>query len=389
MSRAPIYLDHHATTPVDARVLEAMLPFFSTDFGNAASSTHQWGWRAHQAVDQARQDVARLLGATAREVVFTSGATESNNTALHGAAAAAPSDRRRLVISSIEHKSVLEPARRLAASGWDLQVVPVLRDGLVDMEALDRAIDKTTALVSVMAANNEIGVLQPVAAIGALARERGALFHVDAAQAAGKVPIDVTSSCIDLLSFTAHKLYGPKGTGALFIRRRLNIEPLLWGGGHERGMRAGTLNVPGIVGFGVACALARVEMTAEAERVGALRDRLLHGLQASLGGVVVNGSLTRRLPNNLHVSFEDVDGESLMIGIGDIAVSSGSACSSASAEPSHVLAALAGGAPVASATVRFGLGRSTTAEEIDYTIEKFVTVVRHLRAVAPAPHAVR
>ena len=379
MSRAPVYLDNHATTPVDPRVLQLMLPFFTEDFGNAASSTHEWGWKAQAAVEQARRDVASIIGATAREIVFTSGATESNNLAIWGTARVAPPERRHVVVSAIEHKSVLEPAKQLGEDGWRVTIAPVGRDGRVDLNALAASVTDETAIVSVMAANNEIGVLQSLAEIGAITRRHGALLHVDAAQAVGKIPIDVDAMGIDLLSLTAHKLYGPKGIGALYLRKRTAIAPMLCGGGHERGLRAGTLNVPGIVGLGRACAICREEMPDEAIRIAAMRDRLLEGLRSGLGGIVVNGSTEFRLPNNLHVSFEGVDGESLLIGIGDIAVSSGSACSSASATPSHVLTAIAGLEPVASASVRFGLGRFTTEAEIDYAIEKFTAVVRHLR----------
>jgi cysteine desulfurase len=380
MARAPVYLDYHATTPVDPRVLEAMLPFFREDFGNAASSTHQWGWKAQAAVERARRDTAALIGATAREIVFTSGATESNNLAIRGSAGVAVPARRQIVVSAIEHKSVLETASLLGRQGWQVTVAPVGRDGIVNLEALEASVSDATAIVSVMAANNEIGVLQPLERIGAIARARGALFHVDAAQGVGKMPIDVASMQIDLLSLTAHKIYGPKGCGALFVRKRLEIEPLLVGGGHERGLRAGTLNVPGIVGLGAACAIYRVDGAAEAARVGRLRDRLLAGLEAEAGGVVVNGSREHRLSNNLHVTFEGIDGESLMIGVGDIAVSSGSACSSASATPSHVLTAIMGSDPVPPACIRFGLGRFTTEDDVDYAIEKFGAVVRHLRS---------
>jgi cysteine desulfurase len=380
--RAPVYLDYHATTPVDPRVLEAMLPYFTQHFGNPASSGHQWGWRAQEAVEQARREVAALIGATAREIVFTSGATESNNLAICGVAET-HAGRRHVVVSAVEHKSVLERAHRLEPSGWRVTVLPVRPDGRLDLDALRHALGDDTALVSVMAANNEIGVLQPLAEIGAIARAHGALFHVDAAQAAGKIPIDVDAMHIDLLSLTGHKMYGPKGCGAIYIRKRTELQPLIFGGGQERGLRSGTLNVPGIVGLGRACAIGRAEMPAESVRLAALRDRLLHGLQARLDGLVVNGSLEHRLPNNLHVSFAGVDGEALLIGIGDIAVSSGSACSSASATPSHVLRAICGDA-VPSASIRFGLGRFTTGDEIDYAVEKFATVVRHLREMAPA-----
>ena len=383
MVRTPVYLDYHATTPADPRVVEAMLPYFTEAFGNPASSSHVFGWKAQEAVEGARREVAAIVGASAREVVFTSGATESNNMAIRGTAELGVADRRHIVVSAVEHKSVLEPARLLEKAGWSLTVVPVDPDGCLNLEALRRSVTSETALVSVMAANNEVGVIQPLAEIAAVAHEQGALFHVDAAQAVGKVPVDVAAMGIDLLSLTGHKFYGPKGCGALYIRKRTELLPLISGGGQERGMRAGTLNVPGIVGLGKACAIARAEMDEESARTRRLRDRLLEGLRAGLDGVIVNGSLERRLPNNLHVTFTAVDGESLMIGIGDIAVSSGSACSSASATPSHVLAALGATRPTA-AVVRFGLGRYTTDEEIDYAIEKFTTVVRHLRQTAPA-----
>jgi cysteine desulfurase len=383
MPHAPVYLDYHATTPVDRRVVDAMLPYFTECFGNPASSGHQWGWKAQEAVEQARRDVATLIGAAAREIVFTSGATESNNLAIQGVAAEAPPERRHVVVSAIEHKSVLEAAARLERSGWRVTVLPVRKDGMIDLESLDRAVRGDTVLVSVMAANNEIGVLQPLAAIGEIAHARGAIFHVDAAQGAGKIPMDVGAMHVDLLALTGHKMYGPKGCGALFVRKRTELAPLIIGGGQERGLRSGTLNVPGIVGLGAACAICQREMPQEAIRMRQLRDRLLSGLTSQIDGVIVNGSLEHRLPNNLHVSFSGVDGESLLIGIGDIAVSSGSACSSASATPSHVLRAILGD-DVPAAAIRFGLGRFTTDDEIDYAVEKFATVVRHLRGVAPA-----
>jgi cysteine desulfurase len=384
MPHAPVYLDYHATTPVDRRVIDRMLPYFTECFGNPASSMHQWGWKAQEAVEQARREVAALLGATAREIVFTSGATESNNLAIQGVALSAPASKRHVIVSAIEHKSVLEAAHRLERDGWRVTEAPVTGDGLLDTAALDRALTPDTALVSVMAANNEIGVIQPLAAIGAAAHARGALFHVDAAQGAGKIPIDVSAMQIDLLSLTGHKIYGPKGCGALFVRKRTELVPLIIGGGQERGLRSGTLNVPGIVGLGAACAICQREGHDESVRLARLRDRLLEGLRRQLDGVVVNGSLEQRLPNNLHVSFTGgVDGEALLIGIGDIAVSSGSACSSASATPSHVLRAILGD-DVPAAAIRFGLGRFTTDDEIDYAILKFTTVVRHLRGVTPA-----
>jgi cysteine desulfurase len=383
MAHAPVYLDSHATTPVDPRVLKAMLPYFTEHFGNPASASHAWGWKAQEAVEASRRDVAALLGAAPREIIFTSGATESNNFAINGVAANTPAERRGIITTAIEHKSVLEMSKRLGAAGWRVTILPVGRDGRVDLAALAAALASPTALVSVMAANNEIGVIQPLAEIGALAHAAGALLHVDAAQAAGKIPIDVNAMQIDLLSLTGHKMYGPKGCGALYVRRRTELAPLIIGGGQERGMRSGTLNVPGIVGLGHACAIGRAEMAEESARLAKLRDRLLAGLRAGLEGVTVNGSLEHRLPHNLHVSFADVDHASLIVGISDIAVSAGSACGSASAEPSHVLQAIGGDAADNSATIRFGIGRFTTDEEIDYAIEKFTTVVRKLRDTAP------
>lgn len=382
MSRAPVYLDCHATTQMDRRVLDAMLPYFTEDFGNPASSTHQWGWKAQAGVEQARREVAAAIGASAREVVFTSGATESNNLAMFGAAHAAPEARRRIVISAIEHKSVLEIAARLATQGFDVVTVPVHHDGRLDLDVLASVVSDRTAVVSVMIANNEIGVVQPMTEIARIVRGAGALLHVDAAQGVGKIPIDVAAMDIDLLSLTGHKIHGPKGCGALFVRRRVPIEPVMIGGGHERGLRAGTLNVPGIVGLGAACALAKNELNADASRIGALRDRLLAGLQAGVAGVTVNGSLEHRLPNNLHVSFAGVDGESLLIAISDIAVSTGSACSSASGTPSHVLSAIMGAESVPSASIRFGLGRFTTRDDVDYAVERFTAVVQHLQKEA-------
>ena len=385
MPHAPVYLDYHSTTPVDPRVVEAMMPYFTEVFGNPSSTNHAWGWRAQEAVERARREVAALVGATPREIVFTSGATESNNLAIAGIARQAPADRRHAVVSAIEHKSVLERAKKLEDDGWRVSIAPIGADGLIDLEALRALLSPDSAFIGVMLANNEIGAIQPLAEIAAMAHRAGALVLVDAAQAAGKIPIDVGAMGIDLLSLTGHKFYGPKGCGALYIRKGTKLEPLIVGGGHERGMRSGTLNVPGIVGLGKACAIAKAEMAAESARMAALRDRLLAGLRAKLDGVVVNGTLDHRLPNNLHVSFLNVDGSALLIGIGDIAVSSGSACQTASEQPSHVLCALLGAANVPSASIRFGLGRFTTEEEIDYAIEKFVAVVLHLRGTNPAP----
>lgn len=379
MPSLPIYLDHHATTPVDRRVLERMLPFFSETFGNPASATHSWGWKAKEAVEVARREVAALVGASAKEIYFTSGATESNNLAMQGAWHARDRARSGVIVSPIEHKSVLDVAERLRGDGADVAVVPVTREGIVDLAALRSLVNARTALVCIMGANNEIGTVQPLADIGAIARAAGALFVVDGAQAAGKIPIDVEAMQIDLLSLTGHKLYGPKGCGALYVRKRVTIDPMVVGGGQERGLRSGTLNVPGIVGLGAACAVAQADMASETERMITLRTRLLAGLESAVGGVTVNGSMTSRLPHNLHINIEGVDGETLLVALDDIAISSGSACASSSGVPSHVLRAIFGSEPVPSAAIRFGLGRSTTPEEIDYTIERVAAVVRSLR----------
>lgn len=384
--KTPIYLDYHATTPVDRRVLDVMLPYFLDCFGNPASSTHEWGWKAQEAVEEARRKVAALLGATAREIIFTSGATESNNLAIRGCTDTRHSGRDEIVTSAIEHKSVLESCRRLAHNGWKVTFLPIDRDGLVDLAAAREAITDRTLLVSVMFANNEIGTLQPISELSQIAHARGALLHTDAAQAAGKVPIDVNALGIDLLSATAHKMYGPKGCGALYVKRKLALCPLIDGGGQERGVRSGTLNVPGIVGFGEAARVSKDEMGEEAARMTRLRARLLSGLQDNLDGVRVNGTLEARLPQNLHVSFEQVDSEELIVGIGDIAVSAGSACQSGKGGLSHVLQALYGGAPAPhAAAVRFGLGRFTTEDEVDYAVAKFSAVVRHLRPSGRSP----
>jgi len=388
-----IYLDHHATTPVDARVLEAMLPFFTEKFGNAASKQHRFGWDASDAVERARKQVAALIGAGSKDVVFTSGATEANNLAIKGAARATEgftrategtesSEGRRdhIVTISTEHKAVLDPIASLGRDGWRVTVVPVGRDGLVDVADVAAATSERTALVSVMAANNEIGVLQPIKELAGAAHAKGAWFHTDAVQAAGKVPFDVEELDVDLASISAHKVYGPKGVGALYVRRRgrnVSIASQIDGGGHERGMRSGTLNVPGIVGFGRAAEIAREEMASESARVGALRDRLLERLQAATDGMTVNGMMDARLPGNLNVSFDGIDGEALLLSLDDIAVSSGAACTQA--EPSHVLMALGHSKDRALASLRFGIGRGTTADEVDYAAAKVSDVVRRLR----------
>ncbi len=379
-----IYLDHHATTPVDARVLEAMLPFFSEKFGNAASKQHAFGWAATDAVEQARKQVAALIGAGSKDVIFTSGATEANNLAIKGAAKARRSERDHLVTVATEHKAVLDPMARLAREGWQVTVLPVNGAGLLDLGELEAAITERTALVSVMAANNEIGVLQPIKDAAALAHAKGAWFHTDAVQAVGKVPFDVEALDVDFAAITAHKMYGPKGTGALYVRRKgrpVAAIAEIDGGGHERGLRSGTLNVPGIAGFGQAAEIARAEMAEEAGRTLALRERLRSALGAKTEGMTVNGALDARLPGNLNVSFEGVDGEALLVSLDDIAVSSGAACTAA--EPSHVLVALGLSKDRALASLRFGIGRTTTADEIDYAAAKVSDVVARLRQMSP------
>ncbi|HWP99980.1 MAG TPA: aminotransferase class V-fold PLP-dependent enzyme [Vicinamibacterales bacterium] len=383
----PVYLDAHATTPVDPRVLEAMLPFFSERFGNAASRTHAFGWEAARAVERARQQVAQLLGVTAGEIVFTSGATEANNLAIKGAARAAHDRGDHIVTVVTEHSSVLEPCRRLEREGFRVTWLPVERDGLVDLERLEAALTERTILVSVMAANNEIGVLQPIEEIARIAARRGVLVHTDAAQAVGHVPAPLGAWGVDLASISAHKMYGPKGIGALYLRRRrppVAIEPLADGGGHERGLRPGTLDVPAIVGFGRAAEIAREEGATHAARLARLRDRLLEGLLASLDGVIVNGSLERRLPHNLNVSFEGVEGEQLLLSLGDLAVAPGAACASATTAPSHVLKALGHTDELARASLRIGLGRYNSDEDVDYVLERLRTVVPKLRAMRTA-----
>jgi len=378
----PIYMDYHASTPVDPRALEAMLPYFSVHFGNAASRTHAYGWKADDAVEAARRQVAALIGASAKEIIFTSGATESNNLAIKGVASALRPKGNHIITLATEHKAVLDSCTHLQKDGFSVTTLGVSRDGLVDLAALRAAITDRTILISVMAANNEIGVLQPVREIGLMARDRGVVFHCDAVQALGKVPFDVNEIAVDLVSITAHKMYGPKGVGALYVRkqnRKLELEPLIDGGGHERGLRSGTLNVPGIVGFGRAAQIAKADLESEPERLRQLRDRLLERLRARVPDLHVNGSLEHRLPNNLNVSFPNVAGEALLVGIGDICVSAGSACSSGSEEPPYVLKALALDPDLARASIRFGLGRYTTEEEVDYAAGKVADVVHQLR----------
>lgn len=363
-----IYMDHHSTTPVDPRVLEAMLPYFTEHFGNAASRNHPFGWKAAKAVEEAREQVAALIGARFRDLVFTSGATESNNLAIKGAAAKAGESRRHVVTVATEHRAVLDSCRALERDGFAVTYLGVRTDGLLDLGELDEAVTERTLLVSVMAANNEIGVVQPLNEIGRIAKARGALFHCDAVQAAGMIPIDVNDAGIDLASLSAHKIYGPKGVGVLYVGKRVGLEPLIDGGGHERGFRSGTLNVPGIVGFGVAADLCRRAFPEEPERLRALRNRLWEGLKSDR--VHLNGSMDRRLPQNLNVRVDGVRGESLLKALaGDVALSSGAACATASAEPSHVLKAIGLSDDQARASLRFGLGRFNTDAEVDRVVE--------------------
>ena len=389
--KLPIYMDYHATTPVDPRVVEAMSPYFTENFGNAASRNHAFGWRAEEAVGIARSQIAGLIGAVSREIVFTSGATESNNLAIKGVAERHAERGNHIVTGATEHRAVLDTCRRLEKQGYRVSYMPVRRDGLVEPEAVRRALSDKTILISIMYANNEIGVIQPIAEIGRMARDHGVVLHVDAAQAVGKIPLDVERDQIDLMSFTAHKMYGPKGIGALYVRRkpRLRLSPQMDGGGHERGMRSGTLNVPGIVGFGRACELCQVEMNEEATRLGSLRDKLKDGILNRIADVSINGSLERRLPHNLNISFAHVDGESLLMGLTDIAVSSGSACTTDLPEPSHVLQALGVKNESAHSSIRFGLGRFNTEEEIDYAINRVAEVVSRLRELSPHGPAAR
>jgi cysteine desulfurase len=384
--KLPIYMDNHATTRTDPRVLEEMLPYFTEYFGNAASRNHEFGWVAEQAVEQARERIAKLIGATTKEIIFTSGATESDNLAIKGVAEMYREKGNHIITQAIEHKAVLDTCKRLEKHGFRVTYLPVQKDGRIDLDDLKRALDDKTILVSIMAANNEIGVLQPIREIGALCHERGVLFHTDAVQAIGKVPFNVVQDNVDLASITAHKLYGPKGVGALYVRRknpRVQLVAQIDGGGHERGMRSGTLNVPGIVGLGKACAIAYEGMAEEAKKTSALRDRLKDKIMGELDEVYINGSLEHRLPNNLNISFAYVEGESLLMGINDIAVSSGSACTSATLEPSYVLKALGAGDDLAHSSIRFGIGRFNTEAEVDYVAERVVDTVKRLRELSP------
>jgi cysteine desulfurase len=402
--KLPIYFDNHATTPVDPRVLETMLPYFTEKFGNAASRNHEFGWRAEEAVENARGQIARLIGANPKEIIFTSGATESDNLAIKGVAESYRQKGRHIVTQVTEHKAVLDSCKRLESYGFSVTYLPVEKDGRVRPEDVRNAITPETILISVMYANNEIGTIQPVAEIGKIAKEKSVLLHVDAVQAVGKIPVSVEKEGIDLLSISAHKMYGPKGVGALYVRRknpRVSLAAMIDGGGHERGMRSGTLNVPGIVGLGKACAICQAEMEAESKRLAALRDKLQSELMAALDGTSINGSTigansgssngkgAHRLPNNLNISFSGVDGESLLMGINDIAVSSGSACTSAHIEPSYVLKAIGVNEDLAHSSIRFGLGRFNTEEEVEYVAARVIETVKRLRELSPLYEAAK
>ena len=383
----PIYMDNQATTPVDPRVLEAMMPYFTGKFGNAASRNHSFGWDAEKAVETAREQVAALIGATPKEIIFTSGATESDNLALKGIAQAHQESGNHIITQATEHKAVLDCCKHLEKHGFRVTYLPVTPDGLIDLEDLRQTIDEQTILVTAMAANNEIGVLQPIREIGRICHERGVLFHTDAVQIIGKAPFNVIDDNVDVASLSAHKLYGPKGVGALYVRRRnprVQITAQIDGGGHERGMRSGTLNVPAIVGFGKACEIAMQEMETEAIRLRTLRDRLKSRFESELDHPHVNGSLEHRLPGNLNVSFAFVEGESLLMGLNDVAVSSGSACTSATLEPSYVLKALGLDDDLAHSSIRFGIGRFNTEAEVDYVAARVIQLVKHLRQLSPA-----
>jgi len=384
--KLPIYMDNHATTRVDPRVLDAMLPYFSDTFGNAASRNHEFGWVAEQAVEQAREQIAKLIGATSKEIIFTSGATESDNLAIKGVAEMYREKGNHIITQATEHKAVLDTCKRLEKHGFRVTYLPVQKDGRIALEDLKRAIDDKTILVSIMHANNEIGVLQPVREIGQLCHERGVLFHTDAVQSVGKVPFNVIDDCVDLASISAHKIYGPKGVGALYVRRknpRVQLVAQIDGGGHERGMRSGTLNVTGIVGLGKACEIALRELPEETAKLTQMRDRLKEQICSNLDEVYVNGSLEHRVPGNLNLSFAYVEGESLLMGINDVAVSSGSACTSATLEPSYVLKALGTGDDLAHSSIRFGIGRFNTLAEVDYVAKRVVETVKRLRELSP------
>jgi cysteine desulfurase len=384
--KLPIYLDNHATTQMDPRVLEAMIPYFTEKFGNSASRNHSFGWESELAVENARKQIASLINANPKEIIFTSGATESNNLAIKGVAEMYAERGNHIITAATEHKAVLDTCKHLEKRGARVTYLPLQQNGLIDLDMLCDSFTDKTILVTIMYANNEIGVIQHIAEIGKMCKDRGVLFHTDAVQAVGKVPVDVIRDNIDILSLTAHKLYGPKGVGALYVRRRnprVQITAQIDGGGHERGMRSGTLNVPGIVGLGEACAIAQREMAEESKRLRYLRDKLKNKLESELDEVYINGTMESRLPHNLNISFAYVEGESLLMGINDIAVSSGSACTSATLEPSYVLKALGAGDDIAHSSIRFGIGRFNTEEEVDYAADRVIDVVRKLRELSP------
>jgi len=382
----PIFMDNHSTTPMDPRVLEAMLPYFVEKFGNAASRNHQFGWEAEEAVENARKQIAKLINCDAKEIVFTSGATESDNLALKGVVEMYKEKGDHVITCSTEHRAVLDTCKSLEKRGIKITYLPVGKDGLVNPDDVRKAITDKTILISIMLANNEIGTIHPIAEIARIAKEKGILLHCDATQGVGKIPVDVETLKVDLMSFTAHKIYGPKGVGALYVRKkgpRVRLVPQIDGGGHERGMRSGTLPVPLVVGFGKACELCEQEMPTESKRISALRDRLQAQIMGSLDECYLNGHPTQRLPHNLNISFAYVEGEALLMGVKEIALSSGSACTSATLEPSYVLRALGVGSDLAHSSIRFGLGRFTTEEEVDYTAKRMVEAVKRLREMSP------
>jgi cysteine desulfurase len=384
--KVPIYMDNHATTPVDPRVLDAMLPYFTEKFGNAASRNHSFGWEAEKAVDDARRQIATLIHADPKEIIFTSGATESDNLALKGLVEMYREKGDHIITSVTEHRAILDTAKRLEKQGVKVTYLPVDKDGIVNPDDVNKAITEKTILISVMMANNEIGTINPIAEIGRLAKSRGVIFHCDATQGVGKIPVDVETMGIDLMSFSGHKIYGPKGVGALYVRRknpRVRLAPMLDGGGHERGMRSGTLPVPLIVGFGKACEICMQVMPEESKRMIDLRERLKEGILQKLDEVYLNGHPTKRLPNNLNLSFAYVEGESVLMGLKEIAVSSGSACTSATLEPSYVIRALGVGSDLAHSSIRFGLGRFNTEEEVDFVVKRVVETIQKLREMSP------
>jgi cysteine desulfurase len=384
--KLPIYFDNHATTQVDPRVVEAMVPYFTGKYGNAASRNHEYGWKAEEAVENARGQIAKLINATPKEIVFTSGATESTNLAIKGVAEMYREKGNHIITQVTEHKATLDTCKRLEKNGYEVTYLAVHKDGRISLDELRKAITPKTILISIMYANNEIGVVQPIAEIGKIAKEKGVFFHVDGVQAVGKIPVDVQKDGIDLMSISAHKIYGPKGVGALYVRRknpRVQLAAQIDGGGHERGMRSGTLNVPGIVGLGKACELCGEEMAQESEKLFKLRERLRESIMSRLDETFINGSMEHRLPHNINISFAYVEGESLLMGINDIAVSSGSACTSATLEPSYVLKALGVGEDLAHTSIRFGLGRFNTEEEVDYVADRVVETVSRLRELSP------